>query len=614
MKALLAVSTVVALAFSSVAVADDHPTEEIVVTATRTATPISRTLAPVSVLTEADIQRLQPVDLIDLFNHLPGVDVTRSGSMGSTSSLFMRGTNSDHTLFLVDGQRINSASLGSTNFQFLDPSQIERIEVVRGARSSVYGSDAIGGVIQIFTKKGSGAPHASLSTEIGSNDTQRVAASVGGARENFRYAFDASYLDTDGIDNRLDDTGTNRDHDGYRNRSFNGSIGYRFANDVDVSLSLLQANARNYYDGSSVQDLYQDSWIQNIAFKLDAPLADWWHTRISLGESVDDGDNIDAHTGINTGDYRTVRESVSWQNDFTVVEGQLVTLGFDYYNDDLDSRNAYQDSSGKLVSDRYNRATFAQYQGTYSIFDIMLGIREDDDEAFGTHTTGNLAMGIQVDDQHRVVLSWAEGFKAPTFNDLYYPFSGNPNLEPEESENYEIDVSGYYAVWNWQLSLYQNKIDNLIQWAPDGSGFWFPFNVAAAKIKGAELVIGACLGEWDISTSLSYTDPRDDDTDKVLISRAKKSLLVDVGRDFGRWDIGASLNVRSERFLDTANNDSLGGYSLLDVRFGYDVTPRLKAQLKVNNILDKSYRTNGSSWAKYNEDDANWMLKLTYSI
>ncbi|HEB26273.1 MAG TPA: TonB-dependent receptor, partial [Porticoccus sp.] len=284
----------------------------------------------------------------------------------------------------------------------------------------------------------------------------------------------------------------------------------------------------------------------------------------------------------------------------------------------------YEDRDKNPVSDRDNNALFAQYQGTFSIFDVIVGIREDDNEAFGTQTTGNLSVGLQLDDNHRMTLSWAEGFKAPTFNDLYWPFFeddygssyGNPDLIPEESENYEIGFFGEYSNWRWALSAYRNRIDNLIQWAPVDAFFseWTPSNVSTAKIKGGELVVAGQLVGWDVSTSLSYTDPRDDDTDKVLLKRSKKSFLLDVDRRFSRWDVGLSMNARGKRYINTSNTDSLGGYTLVDFRVGYNLTDKLKAQFKVDNVFDKHYRTNASSSSRYNQDGTNWLVKLSYSL
>jgi vitamin B12 transporter len=621
MKTKIFFGAVILAAATAIPVYAETNIAEVVVTATRTPQSISQSLSSTTVVSAADIERYQPVDLLDLFKHVPGVDIARNGGEGSIPSLFIRGANTGHTLFLVDGQRISSASLGSTAYQFIDPSQIERIEIVRGAKSSIYGSDAIGGVIQIFTKKGDFKPSTTVSTEIGSNALKRSAIATRGALNQLRYSADLSYLETDGIDVMRDDTQQNRDNDGYRNRSINTNIGYTFDNGVDVGLGFLEIHSRNYYDNkfNPERDSFTDSTIQNIGFNLSAPLTDWWQSKISLGRSVDDNDDTNGVTGAHLTDFRTTREQFFWQNDVEISEGQLVTFGVDLYDDELISSTTYTDAFGTPLSERMNRAYFAQYQGQFSVFDFVLGFREDDNEEDGKQNTNNIAIGAQLNKEHRVTLNWAEGYKAPTFNDLYWPIgssaAGNPDLLPEDSESFELGLKGNYTIWQWEASLYQNRIDNLISWAPAGLEAypyrWVPSNISSAKIKGGELSASGKLSGWDISTSFSYTDPRNQDTDKLLTKRAQKNFLVDVGRSFSRWDVGTSLNVKSKRYTDAANTKSLGGYGLVDFRLGYQLAEKIKMQLKVDNAFDKHYRT---STKDYHMDGSRWVLKLTYSL
>jgi len=460
----------------SIPVSAEIHSAEVIVTATRTSQSIAQTLSSATVVSAADIERYQPTDLLDLFQHVPGIDLARNGGAGSVPSLFIRGSNTGHALFLIDGQRFNSAGLGSTSFQFIDPSQIERIEIVRGAKSSIYGSDAIGGVIQIFTKKGDSKPSTMISTEVGSNVLKRTAISTRGAYNQLRYSLDASYLETDGIDAQLEDREQTRDNDGYRNRSINANFGYTFDNGVDVGLGILEANSRNYYDnasdGSRGTDPYSDNTIQNIGFNISAPLTDWWQSKISIGRSMDDIDDTNAVDGSHLSNFRTTKDQYSWQNDIEIFDGQLATFGVDLYDDELIASTTYTDTQGALVKERMNRAYFAQYQGKFSIFDYVLGFREDDNEETGKQDTSNFALGAQLGKSHRVTISWAEGFKAPTFNDLYWPIgaygAGNPDLLPEDSEIFELGARGDYSSWKWEASIYQNRIDNLIDWALGG--------------------------------------------------------------------------------------------------------------------------------------------------
>ena len=621
MKTKFFVGMIILAVATSIPVSAETHSEKVVVTATRTSQSIIQTLSSATVVSAADIERYQPVDLLDLFQHVPGINVARNGGEGSTPSLFIRGANTGHTLFLVDGQRMSSASLGSTAYQFIDPSQIERIEIIRGTKSSIYGSDAIGGVIQIFTKKGDFKPSTTVSIEVGSNTLKRSAVATRGSLNQLRYSADLSYLETDSIDMLRDDTQQNRDSDGYRNRSIHTNLGYTFDNGIDVGLDFLEVSSRNYYDNeySPERDSFTDSTMQNTAFSLSAPLTDWWQSKVALGRSVDDNDDTDAVNGAHLQDFRTTRKQLFWQNDVEVSDGQLATFGFDFYDDELISSTTYTDIFGTPVIERMNRAYFAQYQGQFSIFNFVLGFREDDNEESGKHNTSNVALGVQLGKEHRVTLSWAEGYKAPTFNDLYWPIgdyaAGNPGLLPEDSENFELGLKGNYAIWQWEASLYQNRIDNLIEWANPGLQAhpyrWLPSNVSSVKIKGGELSASGQLSDWDVSASFSYTDPRNQDTDQLLTKRAQKSFLVDIDRSFARWNVGSSLNTKSKSYANAANTTELGGYGLVDFRLGYQLAEKIKMQLKVDNVFDKHYRT---STKDYDMDGSRWVLKLTYTL
>jgi vitamin B12 transporter len=604
----------------SIPVSAETHSAEVIVTATRTSQSIAQTLSSTTVINTADIERYQPTDLLDLFQHVPGIDITRTGGAGSLPSLFIRGSNSTHALFLIDGQRINSASSGAAPYRIIDPSQIERIEIVRGAKSSIYGSDAIGGVIQIFTKKGDFKPSTMISTEVGSDALNRTAVSTRGKYNQLRYSLNLSYLETDGIDATTDTEGYLRDDDGYRNRSINTNLGYTFDNGVNVELNFLETHGRIFFDQGATRDIYEDSMLQNIGFNISAPLTDWWQSRIYVARTMDDSDTIESIDESKLYDYRTTKHQYSWQNDIEIFDGQLVTFGVDLYDDELLSHSIYADAQGIPVTERMNRAYFAQYQGTLSVFDYIIGFREDDYEAtYGKQGTSNVALGAQLGKSHRVTISWAEGFRGPNFNELYYPesygYSGNVDLLPEDSEIFELGVRGDYALWKWEASIYQNRIDNLIVNTDLGGGKSTPTNVASTKIKGGEFSADTNLGGWDVTTSFSYTDPRNQDTDQLLLKRAQKKFTFDIDRSFSRWDAGASFNVTSKRYVSevypTVGTRSLGGYGLLDFRLSYQLAKKVKMHLKVNNVFDKHYRTTSKA---YNADGSNWLLGFTYTL
>jgi vitamin B12 transporter len=630
---LLRCSIGAAVALSAVAQAEDTQLNPVVITATRTAEPIQSVLAPVSVLERADIERLQSKDFSDLISHLPGVDISRDGGPGALSSLYLRGTNSDHTLFLIDGQRVSSATLGSTSFQFLDPQQIEKIEVVRGPKSTLYGSDAIGGVIQIFTRRSTVEPSSYVRAGYGSENSYQIAAGSQGKIEQLRYSAHLSQFFSDGISNLDEKTPPNDDDDAYRNSSASFNVGYDFANGAALDVNHFYTRTKNEFDDAlsydGISEPYSKGWMQNTNAVLKMPLTSFWDTTLSAGRSIDDTDSYDKLDldPLGRTDFRTTRKSASWQNDFAVTDKQTITVGIDYYNDHLDSSNEYYDlNKGKIVRDRDNVAYFAQYLLSYEFFDLQAGLRKDDNEAFGQNNTRDFALGFKLPAQHRLTLSYGTAFKAPTLNDLYFPpdlyGQGNPDLKPQHAENYEIGLRGDYTTWQWALNGYENKVDNLIIWLPVDPGdpnnyAWAPSNIATAKIRGAEFVASTRVQDWVIQGSLTYVDPRDDETDNLLPKRAQRSAKLDVDRSFGAWGVGLSWLAQSDRYGDGDNTRMYhtSGYGLLDLRASYEFSKAWLAQVRLDNVLDKNYVLNRASGGiDYNQPGFGWFTTLTYRL
>ncbi|MCC6202787.1 MAG: TonB-dependent receptor [Gammaproteobacteria bacterium] len=592
-------------------------TEEIVITATRTPVSVIETLPATSSLSRERLDQLQPRDLTELLSRTPGLDLNRNGGPGATTSLFTRGTGSRHTLILVDGQRVGSATLGSTNFQFLDPAQIERIEVVRGSRSGLYGSDAIGGVVQIFTRQATERPNVWLRAGTGSHELATVTGGASGTANGLRYGINGSFQDTAGIDNTLDTTDRNGDQDGYRNWSLNGTLGYRFANGADLSLALLSSDSRNEYDNlfTATEEPFSDNVIQNLTLRGSLPLSSYLDSSLSLGLAVDDNVNFDRTTRSASGDFRTERQQLAWQNDITFAAEQLLTLGLDYYKERVLSSNVYTDALDRPVKTSDNIAGYAQFQGAWGRFDLLAGLRHDDHEQFGGHTTGNVALGFAFDDRHRLVASWAEGFKAPSFNDLYWPAtpwsSGNPALDPEASENREIALRGNYSQWHWSLGYFHTDVDNLIDWAAGPDFVWRPYNVAAAEIDGGELTAGITLDGWLIDLGFTYLDPRDAATGNRLENRARVNLSLNIDRQvLDNLTVGLSLKTQDARYDDTANTVRLGGYTTITARAAWQVTKNIELTLKLDNLLDETYQLASG----YRQDGFNWMFGIGWRL
>ena len=594
----------------------DTQLKAVVITASRVEEKVNDSLASVTVLERADIEALQAKDFRDLIAHVPGVDISTSGAPGSNTSLFLRGTNSAHTLVLIDGQRVASATTGTANLQFLDPSQIERIEVVRGPKSSLYGSDAIGGVIHIFTRKSPEQTNSAYaSAGVGKYNSSQ--ANVGGQTnyDQWRLSANLSHYETDGFSNYDSNLGNIGDDDAYRNTSASANIGYDFSDKTSLDFSHFYTDTRNEFDPSTsvsgrVLKPYTDGWIQSTSGTFKTEIFPIWKMSLAAGRSVDDGDTFKQTSNTAHSHVRTTHENASLQNDLTFSKEHVVTAGIDYDKDKVNSSNTFVESNGREIKDRDNKGIFLQYLGELNRFDTQLGVRHDDNDSFGMHNTGNAALGIALPEKHKIIFSYGTAFRAPTFNQLYYPGFGNPSLKPERSKNYEIELRGDYSAFNWSANIFQNDVTDLIQNVPIGGGLLQPENAAEARIRGVELISSAKISEWLVNASFTYTDPRDRETDNLLINRARRSVKVDADRVFDKWSLGASFRTQDERYSDAANTIRLGGYGLVDLRGGYNISKNLDLQLKLTNIFDKRYELNNN----FNTERFGWFTTINYRM
>lgn len=613
--------TTLALALAGIAcgsqpvVAESQNVDQtILVTATRTAQSIDETLASVSVINSAEISRLQPYDLLHLLSLTPGVDVSRAGSKGSNASLYLRGTNAGHALVLVDGARVGSATLGTVSLQHINPAQIDRIEIVRGPRSSLYGSEALGGVIQIFTKKLDNNFKPVIKIGVGSDESYEYSAAIGGKVNATSVNVALSHSDTDGIDSQIFDGYTDSDNDAYRNTSAAVTLEHSWSNGANLALSYYKAKGENEHDQGDAWGANPEAAPFNAietesqSASLSAPVTESWTSIVSLGRSLDRSKARDDNI-VNTDEFVTVRDQAAWQNNIQLNDAYLLTLGYEYYEDVVSGSQTY------AKDHRSNRALFTQLQGQLSeAVDIVVAHRRDDNEQFGYQTTYNVALGFDIDSAHRLIVSRGTAFKAPTFNDLYWPASAwtasNPDLLPEESDNWDIELRGNYDGLSLSLTAYKNEVDNLIEWAETAPWFWQPSNVSKAEIKGAEISLKTSLAGWDINSVASYVAPEEAATGNTLARRARKTLALQVDRGFGPLSVGADWKVQSHRYDETANTTRLAGYGSLDLRLGYQFSPTLKAQLKIENVFDQDYQLN----ADYHTEGTTALFSLSYSM
>ena len=572
--------------------------DNVVVTATRTAITADAALAAVEVIDRTEIEHSNARSLPELLRGRAGITIVNQGGLGKLSTLFLRGTESDHTLFLVDGVRMGSPTSGLTSLQDLPLEQIERIEIVRGPRSSLYGADAIGGVIQIFTRRGNGREGVSARGRIGAGSHGLREASAGLDVRSARggVGVDLAHQSTDGINACRGFIGPNRfagcfiapdsqpDRDGYRNN--NATIRADFAPNEDWQFAAraFRAIGHNDYDGDYVDnsDIVQQvvggsvRWTPSASTQL----------KLTLGRNTDISDNYIGNSFANR--YDTTRDSASLQGDYAVAAGHVLTTGFDWLRDRADVVDPWT----PFNKERGNRAVFAQYQAKFAAQDLQLSVRRDDNDQFGGHTTGGIAWGMGFGDGWRLTASHATAFKAPSFNELYYPGFGNPLLRPESSRSSELGLGQRGDGWHWQLNAYQTTVDDLI--AYDATLF-MPNNIERARIRGVELTGDIRLGEWDLHGQISSLNARNlsagFNNGKRLPRRPSSSARLDLDRQFGAWGFGISGIAEAARWDDAGNSLRVAGYGTADARVSWRFANDWTLQANLVNAFDRNYET-----------------------
>jgi len=580
---------------------------DLVVTATRVETPKNQLAAATTVYTRKDIERLQVNTLPDLLKNTPGIDMTQQGGLGKTSSVFMRGTNSDHVLVLIDGIKAGSATSGTSPFEFIPIDQIERVEIIRGPQSSLYGSEAIGGVIQIFTRKGEQdeKPSVTLDAGGGSYNTAKASGSVSGKIKNSWYSLSASHINTQGFDARQATPGLfgvdQPDKDGYYNTGLNARIGHRFDNNAEVEAFFMRTEGKTEYDGN-----FQDKTEfvdQVVGTSASMDIIDNWRSTLRLGQSRDDGDNF-APDGAFSSKFNTTRWNATWLNQFDLADDHQLIAGSDYRFDEVDSSTVYDESS------RYDVGVFTElHSRIWEDHFINASLRWDENEAFGDYVTGSVGWRYNSPIGISPFASFGNAFKAPTFNELYFPNFGNANLEPEESTTFEAGLAGDHWL-QWEVRAYHTNIDNLIIAVMDPATFNFSAqNVGKSQIDGIEAEISKEWLGWNGKLSLNLLSPKNRTTNARLPRRTEKTLSFDLSKSFGQFDLGVNVLAQGDRFDDTANKTKVAGYATVDLRTAYHINKHWMLSANLNNLLDKQYQLIDT----YNTADRNFFVSIHYN-
>jgi vitamin B12 transporter len=589
--------------------------DDVVISATRTPVPRESLVADVSVVTQEEIRQSGALTLTDVLRTQSSIEIQSNGGMGQVSAVHLRGNSSQSAVVLLDGIRIGSATVGLTAFERIPVEQIERIEIVRGATSSLYGSDAIGGVIQIFTKKASNKPSLNLFAGYGTYNTRETSIGFANKIQQTSFSFNLSNTESDGFSTFRRKDGTNDDRDPYRNLSFSANLSHQITQGHDIGLSYFNSNNNLHFDDDSLFRAKIRSAQIGFSMFSHNQITDNWMSKIKVGESKDSVRSQGSFSGLSIA--TTHQRQYTWLNDFSLPLGVL-TLGMERLEQRVDGNPgnvSYQKES------RDNNGYFAVYTLNRAGHNLQLSGRRDYNSQFGQYSTGNLAYGYQFTEQLRAFGSIGTAFRAPTFNDLYWPFQsfgswgsyqGNPNLVPEKSTNREISLVYDQGHHRLSATIFHNKVRDLIIPA-QGLFDDFPINAGEATLKGVNFAYEGWVDNFHIKGSADIQSPRNDDTNLLLPRRSQHYGALALGYRWDGWNFLAEVIGSGDRYDDAANTRKLDGYALMNLTARYQINPELSLQMKANNIFDKEYALSTLFGSPFNTPGANLFIGLRYS-
>lgn len=594
--------------FAPAAHAADSQLGHVVVTATRQPISADAALASVDVIERDEIVRAGHSSLLGLLASRPGVQMARNGGPGSNGSVYIRGANSGHTLLLIDGVRIGSATNGAPTLETIPLEIIERIEILRGPGSALYGADALGGVIQVFTRRGREGFQPSVRVGAGSDGAREASATLAGGNERVRYSVTAGHERSDGFNARTPaQTVQDRDDDGFREDYLSASLALDLGGNDELGASVLYSDMRNWYDAAQSFDSFLDKRAESYGLHLRKQHTANWTSTLRFGHSVDALDSQSSATMQSR--FDTTQRQLSWQHDVALGGGSLLAA-YEFLQQRVQTTADYEKTR------RHINAFLLGWGGEFDRHHVQFNARHDRNSQFGDKTTGTAAYGYRLTPEWRAHASIGTAFKAPTFNDLYYPvecypvwgcFGGNPALKPEEALNREVGVAWARDDVSVDLTYFNNRIKNLIDWS---SGI--ASNVGRANIEGVEASVSAMLAGYRVRASVDLLDAEDEDTGDELGRRARLGGALAIERAAGAWTWGVEWNGQGRRYDRVPNTVSgrMGGYGLVDAYVHYAMAPDWSLEVRANNVLDKEYEL-----AKgYGTQGASAFVALRYAM
>jgi len=556
------------------------PSQRVIVTAARAPQSPEQLIADVVVIDAEQIARAGPIGLAELLQRHAGAELSATGGPGQPSGVFLRGTNTNHVVLLVDGVRVHSATTGTNALEHIPLEQIERIEVLRGPASSLYGADAIGGVVQVFTRSVDGVR---AKASAGSDRLRALDAGIGRVQGDTAWSLSAGTRDVKAFSatNERHPFSFNADDDPYRNANVNARLQHRWAEGHRVTLRGLAARATTHFDAGPGSDDVNKQRLGSLALDSEDRISDAWRSTVRLARG---SDHLRTN-GAFPSRFDTDQDQAMWQNDlrFGTVD---VTAGAEWRREAVASDTAYTATSRRIAS------LFAGARTTLDALQLEGSVRTDRNSQFGTHTTGRAGIGYALAPHWRVTAAAGTAFHAPSFNDLYFPltfgFSGNPDLKPERSRGAEAALRFEQGGTTFSAGAFHNRIVDLIAVDPS---FSTVVNVNRARIRGATLAAGHRAGWWRVDAEWTHQDPRDADTGALLVRRARNHGRVGAAFDIGALRVGADLHASSARFDSAVNapGTRMGGYGVVTAHAHYAFSSELGIGLRIVNATDKRY-------------------------
>ena len=609
-------------------------TSDVFVTATRTPISKNNVIADVTTISSEDIERAGSSSLPELLQRQPGIEISNLGGPGKVSTIGIRGTSSTHSIVLVDGIRLSAATTGFSAIEHIPLSQIEKIEIVRGPASSLYGQDAIGGVIQIFTKKGIDGFKPYVDIGYGSYNTSNFKSGVRAGNNQTTYAINFAAMNSDGFSAFVPNPANaansiNLDKDGYKNYSLSSSLSHKINQDYEIDLQYFLSNGKNQFDNRfanfspSFHGNYRNEIkLETYAMNIKGQINKTWQSSIKLSQSTDKYldlqklNNFTFEDDANLKDlYKTTQDQLSWQNNVALPRGSI-TLLYDFLKQRIKTTDVYEKTQ------RTNHGVMVGYSLIEDKHNFQSNFRKDFNSVYEDAVTGNIGYAYSIDPNWTIASSYGTAFVSPSFNFLYSladSFAlGNPNLKPEKSKNIEGSIRYKDDSGSMSLTMFQNKIDDFIIYtAPAEAGSRTSTqNLNKAEIQGLTISGDQFFGHFQIKGSATGQSAKNEDTDKYLPRRASLIGNINLNYYIGNWNIGVEETFSGKRFDDKENIVNLSGYALTNIVTDYKINDKLKLNLRLNNVFDKDYSlaAEGRSGFKYQTPGRSLFANLRYDF